>query len=203
MAQDYQVVAYEGQKAWEGKYGSMLTHYVQLAGVEGTVEINQKPETASPMPGSSIYGSLTTETKTRKSDGEQFTVTKLKKEQRPDGVPVPQQVSNVPNQGNVVPPSTTAGVGPGVVVPSTTAPQQPPTPTPPAPPAAPQTASQSVTQGDNRDRSIIRQVMFKVAGELHSRELADGEMAMPQRVVEIADALEAGFYGNADDLPSF
>lgn len=182
MAQEFTITGYEGQKAWEGKYGSMLTHYVQLAGIEGTVEVNQKPETASPMPGSTIYGSLTTETKTRRSDGEQFTVTKLKKEQRPDGgeqavqsgVPVPQTAPPVPQL-----------------------PQPDPTPIPVSSPA--QNGAQLA--GDAKDRSIVRQVCLKVAAELHAAELGAGEMAMPERVIELTDKIESGFYHG--DLPPF
>ena len=43
---------------WESKFGPMVTHYVQLDGFDGPVQINQKTTTAAPVEGQELFGRI-------------------------------------------------------------------------------------------------------------------------------------------------
>ena len=65
MPKDYEVVKADHKEDWEGNYGPMKTYSLELqeAG-DGTgntfaVEMNQKPQTAPPQPGETLYLEIT------------------------------------------------------------------------------------------------------------------------------------------------
>lgn len=41
---------------WESKFGPMVTHYVQLDGFDGPVQLNQKPTSPKPEEGQELFG---------------------------------------------------------------------------------------------------------------------------------------------------
>ena len=78
-------------KPWSSqKGGAMIDYTIAVDGREGTLKLTQKPETAVPVPGDTLYGHIESEDITPKNGGETFTVHRFRKDQREDG---PQRVS--------------------------------------------------------------------------------------------------------------
>lgn len=55
---EYKVVSAQRRDEWTSKYGPMVTYAVQLEGVDGWVKLNQKPETAPPAAGQTLFGAV-------------------------------------------------------------------------------------------------------------------------------------------------
>ena len=53
---DYKILSVVPQQAFTGKYGTLQPYNLTLEGLEGTVQLNQKPETAAPQVGQTIFG---------------------------------------------------------------------------------------------------------------------------------------------------
>lgn len=77
--QEYKIIEVQPRDDWTSKYGPMKSYALKLEEVDGWVSVNQKPETAAPSVGNTLYGHLDT-----KSAGDK-TWLQFKKEARPDG----------------------------------------------------------------------------------------------------------------------
>lgn len=53
---DYKILSVVPQQAFTGKYGTLQPYNLTLEGLEGTVQLSQKPETAAPQVGQTIFG---------------------------------------------------------------------------------------------------------------------------------------------------
>lgn len=56
MDKDYKIKSVEPRKAYDTPYGTMQPYALQLEGVEGYVQLSQKPETDAPVVGQTIHG---------------------------------------------------------------------------------------------------------------------------------------------------
>lgn len=56
MDQDYRILTVEARQAYQTDYGEMQPYAITLEGVEGYVQLTQKPETPAPMVGQTIHG---------------------------------------------------------------------------------------------------------------------------------------------------
>ena len=56
QAQDYRIKSVEPRKAYTTDYGTMQPYALELDGVEGFVQLSQKPETAAPEVGQTLHG---------------------------------------------------------------------------------------------------------------------------------------------------
>lgn len=54
--QDYKILSVEPRAAYETQYGTMQPYALKLEGVEGFVQLSQKPETDAPYVGQTIHG---------------------------------------------------------------------------------------------------------------------------------------------------
>lgn len=59
----YNITKVERREMWKGSYGEFQSYALQLEGVEGWVELSQKPETPAPQAGGQIHGYYTATTK--------------------------------------------------------------------------------------------------------------------------------------------
>lgn len=65
MPKDYLVIRADHKEDWSGQYGPMKTYSLELeeapqgSGIITPVEMNQKPTTAPPAPGETLYGDIT------------------------------------------------------------------------------------------------------------------------------------------------
>ena len=53
---DYKILSVVPQQAFTGKYGTLQPYNLTLEGLEGAVQLNQKPETPAPQVGKTIFG---------------------------------------------------------------------------------------------------------------------------------------------------
>lgn len=56
MDKDYKILSVEPRKAYDTQYGTMQPYALTLEGVEGFVQLSQKPETDAPVVGQTIHG---------------------------------------------------------------------------------------------------------------------------------------------------
>ena len=56
MDKDYKILSVEPRKAYDTQYGTMQPYALQLEGVDGFVQLSQKPETDAPVVGQTIHG---------------------------------------------------------------------------------------------------------------------------------------------------
>ena len=56
MDKDYKILSVEPRRAYDSKFGTMQPYALQLEGVEGYVQLSQKPETPAPTVGQTIHG---------------------------------------------------------------------------------------------------------------------------------------------------
>lgn len=56
MDKDYKILSVEPRTAYDTQYGTMQPYALKLEGVEGHVQLSQKPETAAPVVGQTIHG---------------------------------------------------------------------------------------------------------------------------------------------------
>lgn len=105
MGQDYLVREIHKHRPWEGQHGPMVDYQITVEGPQGSQRVTNTRKADSPPPviGESIYGHTETET-IPKRDGTTFEKTKLKREQRPDGVSTPP--SPGPQGGQPPPPQS-------------------------------------------------------------------------------------------------
>ena len=84
---DFQVVAQANRREWTGKHGTFVDYDLDLLHPDGRslrATITQKPETAEPVPGQTIFGQIEVQN-VPKRDGGTFEKLKLKKAQRDEG----------------------------------------------------------------------------------------------------------------------
>lgn len=55
---EYKILNAQRRDEWTGQYGPMVTYAVQLEGVDGWVKLNQKPDTAPPASGQTLFGTV-------------------------------------------------------------------------------------------------------------------------------------------------
>lgn len=53
---DYKITSVEARQAYTTDYGTMQPYALKLEGVEGFVQLSQKPETQAPLVGQTIHG---------------------------------------------------------------------------------------------------------------------------------------------------
>lgn len=56
MDKDYKITSVEPRAAYDTQYGTMQPYALKLEGVEGYVQLSQKPETEAPYVGQTIHG---------------------------------------------------------------------------------------------------------------------------------------------------
>ena len=56
MDKDYKILSVEPRQAYDTDYGTMQPYAITLEGVEGYVQLSQKPETPAPVVGQVIHG---------------------------------------------------------------------------------------------------------------------------------------------------
>lgn len=56
MDKDYEILNVVPRQAYETSYGTMQPYAITLKGVDGVVQLSQKPETAPPTVGQTIHG---------------------------------------------------------------------------------------------------------------------------------------------------
>ena len=56
MDKDYKIISVEPRAAYDTQYGTMQPYALKLEGVDGFVQLSQKPETAPPVVGQVIHG---------------------------------------------------------------------------------------------------------------------------------------------------
>lgn len=56
MDQDYKILSVEARQSFTTDYGEMQPYALRLEGVEGYVQLTQKPETPAPLVGATIHG---------------------------------------------------------------------------------------------------------------------------------------------------
>ena len=56
MDKDYKIISVEPRAAYDTQYGTMQPYALKLEGVDGFVQLSQKPETAPPVVGQTIHG---------------------------------------------------------------------------------------------------------------------------------------------------
>ena len=56
MDKDYKILSVEPRQAYDTGYGTMQPYAITLEGVEGYVQLSQKPETPAPVVGQVIHG---------------------------------------------------------------------------------------------------------------------------------------------------
>lgn len=56
MDKDYKILSVEPRAAYDTQYGTMQPYALKLEGVDGFVQLSQKPETAPPAVGQTIHG---------------------------------------------------------------------------------------------------------------------------------------------------
>lgn len=56
MDKDYKITSVEPRTAYDTQYGTMQPYALKLEGVEGYVQLSQKPETEAPYVGQTIHG---------------------------------------------------------------------------------------------------------------------------------------------------
>lgn len=54
--QVYKIAKVQNRDDWTSKYGPMKSYALQLQGVDGWVELSQKPDTPAPVEGEDIFG---------------------------------------------------------------------------------------------------------------------------------------------------
>lgn len=79
MDKQYKIVNVQPRDPWTGKFGTFNAFALQLEGVEGWVELSQKPETTEPAVGAELFGHLEVQTRGDK------TYQKFKKQAPKDG----------------------------------------------------------------------------------------------------------------------
>lgn len=56
MDKDYKIISVDPRAAYDTQYGTMQPYALKLEGVEGFVQLSQKPETDAPQVGSTLHG---------------------------------------------------------------------------------------------------------------------------------------------------
>ena len=104
MGQFYEVLECEPRGEWNSNYGVMKNYALRLSNpankevVTGEVQLSQKPETARPLRGDRLYGTITT------ISGRKGDFLKFKKEQIPDELQPAARMSQAPTKiGDALP----------------------------------------------------------------------------------------------------
>lgn len=65
--QDYTILSVQKRNEWTGGFGTFQDYALQLEGVDGWVQLTQKPETAAPEQGQVLHGHTEVQTRGGKS----------------------------------------------------------------------------------------------------------------------------------------